>query len=83
MLASSLHFLGVEAKSLIFLWRVFAEFTNTRRSYGIPEARHVCLMFCSLRVTAAQMSRKCPGYVPVKPDSGVWIAQATRLTCEA
>ena len=40
-LAPILHFLAVEAKSLIFLWRVLAESTHTRAVIMNPVTRHV------------------------------------------
>ncbi len=43
-LASRLHFLAVEAKSLIFLWRVFAKSTHTRAVIMNPVTRHVWLV---------------------------------------
>ena len=43
-LAPSLHFLAVEAKSLIFLWRVLAESTHTRAVIMNPVTRHVWLV---------------------------------------
>jgi hypothetical protein len=43
-LAPSLHFLAVEAKSLIFLWRVLAESTHIRAVIMNPVTRHVWLV---------------------------------------
>jgi hypothetical protein len=60
-LALWLHFLGVEAKSLIFLWRVFAESTHTRAVIMNPVTRHVWLI--------ARHFLKCPANVPAMSRS--------------
>ena len=60
-LAPSLYFLAVEAKSLIFLWRVLAESTHTRAVIMNPVTRHVWLI--------ARHFLKCPANVPAMSRS--------------
>jgi hypothetical protein len=60
-LAPSLHFLAVEAKSLIFQWRVLAESTHTRAVIMNPVTRHVWLI--------ARHFLKCPANVPAMSRS--------------
>ena len=59
--STKISILAVEAKSLIFLWRVFAESAHTRRSYGTPVARHVSLVARHRCSNVPAMSRLCPG----------------------
>jgi hypothetical protein len=59
-LSSRFHFLAIEAKSLIFLWRVFAESTHTEAVIMNPVTHHVWLVARHRRSNVPRMSRLCP-----------------------